>query len=191
MQNPGKNPTSDLKSSEFQGSEPKVILNKSHAELSISAIHNRQILADKENCNFEIKSSRSKTLCLQQSFLHIHKSKLNGTYLCQNRPKISHHMTHIKRLCQKPKKPNLTQAGEGGRLSPQYYCRSPTLTHNILCNVSVRLFLNSNLFFKAREQIEKENENKSEDQQLDSSKQAMDEEDEDLLATIANKILES
>ena len=47
------------------------------------------------------------------------------------------------------------------------------------------------LFFKAREQIEKENENKSEDQQLDSSKQAMDEEDEDLLATIANKILES
>ena len=191
MQNPGKNPTSDLKSSEFQGSEPKVILNKSHAELSISAIHNRQILADKENCNFEIKSSRSKTLCLQQSFLHIHKSKLNGTYLCQNRPKISHHMTHIKRLCQKPKKPNLTQAGEGARLSLKYYCRSPTLTHNNLCNVSVRLFLNSNLFFKAREQIEKENENKSEDQQLDSSKQAMDEEDEDLLATIANKILES
>ena len=47
------------------------------------------------------------------------------------------------------------------------------------------------MFFKAREQIEKENENKSEDQQLDSSKQAMDEEDEDLLATIANKILES
>jgi len=44
---------------------------------------------------------------------------------------------------------------------------------------------------QAREQIEKENENKSEDQQLDSSKQAMDEEDEDLLATIANKILES
>ena len=47
------------------------------------------------------------------------------------------------------------------------------------------------LFFKAREQIEKENENKSEDQQLDSSKQAMDEEDEDLLATVANKILGS
>ena len=140
MQNPGKNPTSNLKSSGFQGSEPKVILDKSHAELSISAIHNRQILADKENCNFEIKSSRSKTLCLQQSFLHIHKSKLNGTYLCQNRPKISHLMTHIKRLCQKPKKPNLTQAeegaGEGGRLSPQYYFRSPTLTHNILCNVA-------------------------------------------------------
>ena len=106
-------------------------------------------------------------------------------------------MTHIKRLCQKPKKPNLTQAGEGGRLSPQYYCRSPTLTYNILCNVaslwnvSVWPFLNFHLFFKAREQIEKENENKSEDQQLDSSKQAMDEEDEDLLATIANKILES
>ena len=54
---PGKNPTSNLKSSGFQGSEPKVILDKSHAELSISAIHNRQILADKENCNFEIKSS--------------------------------------------------------------------------------------------------------------------------------------
>ena len=147
---PGKNPTSNLKSSGFQGSEPKVILDKSHAELSISAIHNRQILADKENCNFEIKSSRSKTLCLQQSFLHIHKSKLNGTYLCQNRPKISHHMTHIKRLCQKPKKPNLTQAGEGGRLSPQYYCRSPTLTHNILCNVSVRLFLNSYFVFQGK-----------------------------------------
>ena len=57
--------------------------------------------------------------------------------------------------------------------------------------MSVWPFLNSYLFFKAREQIEKENENKSEDQQLDSSKQAMDEEDEDLLATIANKILES
>ena len=55
--NPGKNSTSDLKSSGFQGSEPKVILNKSHAELPISAIHNRQILADKNNCNFEIKSS--------------------------------------------------------------------------------------------------------------------------------------
>ena len=102
---PGKNPTSDLKSSRFQGSEPKVILNKSHAELSISAIHNRQILADKENCDFEIKSSRSKTLCLQQSLLHIHKSKLNSTYLCQNRPKIFHLITHIK--------PNLTQAEEG------------------------------------------------------------------------------
>ena len=42
------------------------------------------------------------------------------------------------------------------------------------------------LFFKAREQIENEN-----GQQLDSSKKAMDEEDEDLLATVAKKVLES
>ena len=42
------------------------------------------------------------------------------------------------------------------------------------------------LFFKAREQIENEN-----GQQLDSEKKAMDLEDEDLLATVANKILGS
>ena len=47
------------------------------------------------------------------------------------------------------------------------------------------------LFFKARDQIEKENENKEKEQQLDPSKRAMDEEDEDLLALVANKLLES
>ena len=65
-------------------------------------------------------------------------------------------------------------------------------SHTTFCAMcQFGFFLILILFFKAREQIEKENENKSEDQQLDSSKQAMDEEDEDLLATIANKILES
>ena len=47
-------------------------------------------------------------------------------------------------------------------------------------------FLFSTLFFKAREQIENEN-----GQQLDSEKKAMDQEDEDLLATVAKKVLES
>ena len=137
---PGKNPTSNLKSSGFQGSEPKVILDKSHAELSISAIHNRQILADKENCNFEIKSSRSKTLCLQQSFLHIHKSKLNGTYLCQNRPKISHLMTHIKWLCKKPKKTKPDTGRGGGQIIPTILLQvpHPHTQHFVQCGISVK-----------------------------------------------------
>ena len=49
-----------------------------------------------------------------------------------------------------------------------------------------KFFLFLILFFKAREQIENEN-----GQQLDSSKKAMDEEDEDLLANVAKKVLES
>ena len=53
-------------------------------------------------------------------------------------------------------------------------------------NASVWLFLIFILFFKAREQIENEN-----GQQLDSEKKAMDLEDENLLATVANKILGS
>ena len=47
-------------------------------------------------------------------------------------------------------------------------------------------FLFSILFFKAREQIENEN-----GQQLDPTKKAMDEEIEDMLATVAKKVLEN
>ena len=105
VQNPRKNSTPDPKSSVLQGSEPKVILNKSHGELSISAIHNRQILAERENCNFQ----KLKVHFMFTSHFCI-SINLN---LCQNRPKISHLMTHIKWLFRKPKKPNLTQAEVG------------------------------------------------------------------------------
>ena len=60
---------------------------------------------------------------------------------------------------------------------------------SVLLSVEMRqfgFFLFFILFFKAREQIENEN-----GQQLDSEKKAMDVEDEDLLAIVANKILES
>ena len=78
----------------------KVILNKSHGELSIRAIHNRQILADIENCNFQkLKVHEAKLYVYNRHFCI--SINLN---LCQNRPKISHLMTHIKWLWQQQPK---------------------------------------------------------------------------------------
>ena len=132
MQNPRKNPTPDPKSSEFQASEPKVILNKSHAELPISAIHNRQILAERENCNFQ----KLKVHFMFTSHFCI-SINLN---LCQNRPKISHLMTHIKWLCKKPKKTKPDTGRGGGQIIPTILLQvpHPHTQHFVQCGISVK-----------------------------------------------------